>query len=1080
MAEPEQPTRSRLRDRSWDVSYSHEDGDLVELFFLPALERAKLYQRATGYFSGSALVMAARGMDALIDCGGRMELLVGCTLNDADVEKIQQGYHIRELAESEWGRRLTYPDDNRWARQQLGYLAWMIARECLDVKLAIPLDEDGQMRAGLALYHAKMGLVTDDFGDQLVFRGSINETRQGWRSNCESFDVNCSWAEGFDPKRVEKATAEFAKLWTGEARSARVIDFPQAMKERLLEYLPEKDDFVRPPRREREDSGEVETETTTAEIEEPQPQVSLDERRRQVWSFIKNAPKRPDGALVAVETSAVVPWPHQLRAYRRMLDSWPFRLLIADEVGLGKTIEAGLMIRHAWIAELAKRILIMTPKGLLKQWQAELYEKFNLLVPMYTGHSLIWPEHHGRATPLEEKVEQSEWTKQPLVLVSSHLMRRRDRQNELIEAEDWDLLVVDEAHHARRRGPGTAQEGGPNRMLRLMQRIKDKAKSLLLVTATPMQVHPIELWDLLNLLGLPADWNERAFLHYFATLHKNPTGEQIHEVAKLFQATEREFGETPANEVRRVGEAIGVSSVQQDAVLKAIREPKSRIPLKRLSTAQRNSALAVLKIGSPVTRRMSRHTRALLREYFKRGLLDSPVPDRDVRDVAVELSGAERSLYDAVEDYISETYENAAADKKTAVGFVMTIYRRRLASSFYALRQTLNDRFARLSETHSTSGDGERVAEDVSQDETADEVMSAEEATELEREALLVEERDEIQRLLREIARLSTDTKALRLLDHLTDAFAEEYDSALVFTQYTDTMDFLRDFLAERLDLRIGCFSGRGGETRDASGVWTRCSKERIKRMLREGSIQVLVCTDAAGEGLNLQTCGALVNYDLPWNPMKVEQRIGRIDRIGQKFPQVRIINLAYAETVEADVYFALSDRIDLFQGVVGKLQPILSRLPKEFETAVLRRKADRERGRQEAVYHVQTLVDEAEKTGFDIDEVSEADLTPPEFPTCPLTPAQIEQVLRDADLLPAGVQAKELEPRTFSLTIPGLVDPIRVTVAPDIFEEHFESHQMAVHDSPIFRELLALTGWEAVDKAWREAPSLQTLFGRP
>ena len=114
--------------------------------------------------------------------------------------------------------------------------------------------------------------------------------------------------------------------------------------------------------------------------------------------------------------------------------------------------------------------------------------------------------------------------------------------------------------------------------------------------------------------------------------------------------------------------------------------------------------------------------------------------------------------------------------------------------------------------------------------------------------------------------------------------------------------------------------------------------------MLRGKDGGVLVCTDAAGEGLNLQTCGALINFDLPWNPMKVEQRIGRIDRIGQKHPKVRIVNMAYADTVEADVYFSLSERIGLFKGVVGKLQPILSKLPQEFEAAILRRNADRVR----------------------------------------------------------------------------------------------------------------------------------------
>ena len=105
-------------------------------------------------------------------------------------------------------------------------------------------------------------------------------------------------------------------------------------------------------------------------------------------------------------TSTVKPWPHQLRAYKRMLDSYPFRLLIADEVGLGKTIEAGLIIRHLWISELAKRVLIMVPKGVLRQWQAELYEKFNLLVPIYAGQAFVWPEHHHRTMPLEQKVSR--------------------------------------------------------------------------------------------------------------------------------------------------------------------------------------------------------------------------------------------------------------------------------------------------------------------------------------------------------------------------------------------------------------------------------------------------------------------------------------------------------------------------------------------------------------------------------------------------------------------------------------------------------------------------------------------------
>jgi len=375
----------------------------------------------------------------------------------------------------------------------------------------------------------------------------------------------------------------------------------------------------------------------------------------------------------------------------------------------------------------------------------------------------------------------------------------------------------------------------------------------------------------------------------------------------------------------------------------------------------------------------------------------------------------------------------------------------------------------------------QRREEDLPQDEDVEEVLSADEAEKLETKALHAEEQEAIQGLLKSIAKLGTDTKALRLIDYLKEAFADGYSSALMFTQYTDTVDFLRDFLAERLDVPIGCFTGRGGELQDHSGRWERCSKEQIKRMLREGKIRLLVCNEAAGEGLNLQTCGVLVNYDLPWNPMKVEQRIGRIDRIGQKYPKIRVINLAYADTVEADVYFSLSERIGLFHGVVGKLQPILSKLPKEFETAALRRCEEAERSRYDAVHNVEGMVVEAEAAGFDIDEVSEAELTPPDFPPSPMVPSQVEEVLRREEFRPPGVECQELEPSTFKMRLPGQTEWARVTVSPETFDEHFESHQMALHDSPVFRRLIECAGIQADDQAVDEDASLEDLLaGEP
>ena len=159
---------------------------------------------------------------------------------------------------------------------------------------------------------------------------------------------------------------------------------------------------------------------------------------------------------------------------------------------------------------------------------------------------------------------------------------------------------------------------------------------------------------------------------------------------------------------------------------------------------------------------------------------------------------------------------------------------------------------------------------------------------------------------------------------------------------------------------RMMCFSGRGGEVLAADGSWSTVSRDAIKKRFRDGLADCLICTDAAAEGLNFQFCGALVNYDMPWNPMKVEQRIGRIDRLGQKHERIRIINMHYQDTVEADVYVSLRKRIDLFKTFVGKLQPILSTLPGKIAEAALA-PGDREQVRRTLATQVENEAAAAE-----------------------------------------------------------------------------------------------------------------------
>lgn len=165
---------------------------------------------------------------------------------------------------------------------------------------------------------------------------------------------------------------------------------------------------------------------------------------------------------------------------------------------------------------------------------------------------------------------------------------------------------------------------------------------------------------------------------------------------------------------------------------------------------EREQALRILRAQTPVSRLVSRHTRQTLRQYHRDGKLNVRIAERRVEDLAVTLSDAERKVYKAVEDYISATYDSAAADQRNAVGFVMTIYRRRLASSFHALRRTLEQRRRGLGH-----GDGLTLTdEDASDDEAADEAMDADEATTLGRRALVAEERTQIDLLLDAVRRL--------------------------------------------------------------------------------------------------------------------------------------------------------------------------------------------------------------------------------------------------------------------------------------------------------------------------------------
>lgn len=229
-------------------------------------------------------------------------------------------------------------------------------------------------------------------------------------------------------------------------------------------------------------------------------------------------------------------------------------------------------------------------------------------------------------------------------------------------------------------------------LMRLLRELKHRTRGLVLLTATPLQTNGLELYDLLSLLGLPDEWTADDFERYFESLRQPivPTHE-FEACVTLFQATERTYGElaeTRAAAMGAGGRNAPLSRVAVKTVLSALRGASS-IKRRRLTPMERSAAIRILKGWTPIAALLSRHTRALLRRYKAAGKLDVRIATREVRDRLVDMSAAERNLYEATEKLITDAYANADEKKRAAVGFILTIYRKRLSSSFAALPRSL-------------------------------------------------------------------------------------------------------------------------------------------------------------------------------------------------------------------------------------------------------------------------------------------------------------------------------------------------------------------------------------------------------
>ena len=519
-------------------------------------------------------------------------------------------------------------------------------------------------------------------------------------------------------------------------------------------------------------------------------------------------------------SSGIILLPHQLHVLNRTLSNNNIRYILADEVGLGKTIEAGLIIKELKTRGLIRRILIVCPKGLVTQWNLEMQEKFG------EKFNIILPEDYDtirKITDSDDVYGQFDQIISPMDSIKPLEQRigwdeaRIEKYNEeriySIINSGWDLVVIDEAHRV-------AGSNGEVARYKLGSLLAQASPYLLLLTATP---HNGKTEPFLRLIRLV---DEQAFPNYKAIVKE--------QVAPYVIRTEKR------NAIDNNGD-------------KLFKNRKTKI--------------------------ISLHWD--------------------------ERHSMQRKLYEMVTDYISKNYNKAMRNRGKNMWFVflLIMMQRLVTSSTSAVQQSLEKRVAVLEEQ-------EFRYQSQTYEEFAD--MDLEENLEDAISAISMDIKEEIAQLtaIIDVAKQAeyqySDVKVEPLLSLIDDLYAEDrHQKVIIFTEFVATQNYLKDLL-----------TSRGYSVSTLNGSMSIDERNAVLVEFKTKT-DILISTDAGGEGLNLQFSNCVINFDLPWNPMKIEQRIGRVDRIGQQ-RDVVVFNFVLADTVDNRVRGVLEEKLDVILKELG------------------------------------------------------------------------------------------------------------------------------------------------------------------
>ena len=824
-------------------------------FLLQHLQGARSYKRIAGYFTSSLFEVA----NELLETIPEVKIVCNVDIHPDDLKVAQ----LREAKMMGRWNEKAIEAEALLNRDRYRRLDTFLQKHGQAVRVA-PDNICG-------FVHGKAGVIELADGRKLGFIGSMNETRSGWQRHYEIL-----W-EDESPEGVAWIEEEFEFLWN----AARPL--PQVVIREVHRRGYRREVFF-------DEINEEENLAPAALIESPLYREGLS---LQPWQqgFITECLRH-----------------HQQHKV--------VRLLLADEVGLGKTLSLGTAALALCLLadrenQARKPVVIFAPATLCEQWQTEMIDKLAIPCARWDTLRKVWLDTDERVI---SPAGREQIAKCPLRIgiVSTGLMMRDSLEKQHFLGLRFGLVILDEAHKARSRQGFGKDAGSPNELLAFMREIAARSDHVLLGTATPVQTQPEDLWDLIGILhqgkGNFVLGNNSAPWHRPRKVLSILSGEQeVTDVGFAWQLLRSPLplvDSTQEPRARKLFSAIrqdlGLVNGEWQTTKTATDLTEDTREILEDELERRISGATLFQRENPLVRHVVLRKRVSLEEA---GLLTKVGvdvhPDR-------QLVGDPRwfdALFEAkalrTNENFREAYREARLFGKALGkrgGFMKNLMEQRICSSIQAGLST-----ARM------LLEGRTIHQEEDEQEGDLKVESGE-----EREVLL--------RLISRLEHIEEDPKLNAVIHYLEREKWREL-GVIIFSQYYDTAKWVADELATRYpDEAIGLYAGAGRSRLYQRGDSVTCERETLKKMVAEHEIRIMVATDAACEGLNLQTLGTLINIDLPWNPTRLEQRIGRIKSFGQKRETVDMLNLVNEQTVDEKIYERLSERMrnryDLFGSV--------------------------------------------------------------------------------------------------------------------------------------------------------------------